>query len=87
MTISKTLTKTFLTCKGRLCEMDYDLNRLNKTSIRCLGTISIDLDKRLEFSFFTINDKIAGYTPTSWAKEFISSIVSATLGRELPFEE
>ena len=86
MTISKPLTKTFLSCKGRLCEMDYDLNRLNKTSIRCFGEISIDLGKRMEFSFFTIDNKVFGYTPTNWTKEFISILVYATLGRELPFE-
>ena len=85
MTISKTLTKKFLAFNGKICEMEYDLNRLNKTAIRCIGEI-FDLDKRMEFSFFTIDNKVSGYTPTNWTKEFISTLVSATLGRELPFE-
>lgn len=87
MLASNNFKKTKITLDRKEFDMEYDLAKVMEGSVRGFGNIYTDSEEPMEFTFFTLNNKIAGYTPMNGTKEFIGSIVSAVLGHELPFED
>lgn len=88
MLYSQNYQETNIIINGKQFKMEYDLaTTINANSVRAFGNIYLDPDNDpMEFTFFTINGKIAGYTPMNGTKEFIANIVSTVVGKELPFE-
>jgi hypothetical protein len=88
---SNNFQKTTITIDGKEFEMEYDLAKYDEKSLRAFGNIYTDPDdkendsKIQQFTFFTINNEIAGYTPMNGKREFISAIATAVLGVTLPF--
>lgn len=79
--------ETTITINGNQYKMDYDLATAKSGAVRAFGNIYVDSMKPIPFTFFTINNKIAAYTPKKEPKEFIGNVVSAVLGEDLPFYE
>jgi len=71
---------------GQQYKLEFNITNPMEGSITVFGNIYINSDDPIEFTFFTINNRIAGYTPMNGTKEFIGNIVSSILGHELPFE-
>jgi alpha-amylase/alpha-mannosidase (GH57 family) len=86
MLASNNFQETTITLDGKQYRMEYDLAAAIENSVRCFGNIYLNEDKPMEFTFFTLNNKIAGYTPMNGKKEFIANIVETTTGKNLPFE-
>jgi len=85
---SDNFKETVITINGNKYRMEYDVaTTINDNSLRGFGNIYIDADKDpVQFTFTTLNGRIAGYTPMNGTKEFISNLVSTVVGKELPFE-
>lgn len=79
--------ETEITIGGNQFRMEYDLSNVIPGSFRAFGNIYVNPEEPIEFTFFTINNKIGGYTPMNGTKEFIGSIVHAVLGQHLPYED
>ena len=84
---SNNYQETMITINGNQYKMEYDLaTTINDNSVRGFGNIYIESDNPMEFTFFTLNGRIAGYTPMDGKKDLIGNIVSTVVGKELPFE-
>src|SRR5215467_1225840 len=59
---------------GNRYRIEFDLSRLNENSVRCFGNIYINPEDPIEFTYFTVNNEIGGYTPMNAAREFIGDI-------------
>jgi hypothetical protein len=66
---SKKYKETRITIEGISYRMEYDLADTMPGSVRAFGNIYMDPEDPLEFTFFTINNQIAGYTPMNGTKE------------------
>lgn len=84
---SNNFQETSITLKNQQYRMEYDLADTIPGSVRAFGNIYVNDDDPIQFTFFTLNNKIAGYTPMNGTKEFIGNIVFTVLGYNLPFEE
>lgn len=83
--------ETTINIEGKELEMEYDFSDLDEKSSRGFGNIYTDPDdketddKIIQFTFFTLNNEIAGFTPMNGKREFISQIVKAVTGKDLAF--
>ncbi len=78
--------ETTIEINGKESRMEYDVAPAIQNSVRGFGNIYIDLEKDpMEFTFFTLNNQIAGYTPMNINREIISEIVEITTGSKLDF--
>lgn len=87
MFYSNNFQETTITINDEQYNMEYDVANLMPGSVRAFGNIYVIPDEPIEFTFFTISDRIAGYTPMNGTREFIGNIVSTVVGRDLLFEE
>ena len=84
---SENFKETTITINGEKCRMEYDVAPAIENSFRGFGNIYMaGKNEPLEFTFFTLNDQISGYTPMNIKKEIMADIVDATTGQRLPFE-
>ncbi len=69
-------------------KMEYDLKITPEGSYVASGNIYINGadEEPTEFTFFTINNRVAGYTPMNWKKEYIGAIVETVTGKKLPVD-
>lgn len=81
------LTTTF-TFEGKSFNMEYDLKITPEGSYVGFGNIYFKGkdEEPAEFTFFTINDRVAGYTPMNGKKEYIGAIVETVTGKQFPVD-
>lgn len=84
---SKNFIQKEIIIEGNSYQMEYDLKNAGEDSIVCFGNIHTDEERVIEFSFVTLNNKIAMYVPLNGSKEFISNIVTTIMNQEIPFED
>ena len=79
--------ETTIIIDGKEYKMEYDVSQAMEKSIRGFGNIYIDEEEPMQFTFFTIDNKIAAYTPMNGTKDFISNIVETATGHKFPFSD
>lgn len=80
--------QTVFNWEGQQFKIEYDLSTLSDKSSAGFGNIYIkEGEDPLSFTFFTINNQIAGYTPMNGTKDFISAIVETVMGVKLTFSD
>lgn len=87
MLFSNNFQTTIFTWDDKNFKMEYDL-RASPDGNSAFGNIYIngENDEPNEFTFFTVNGRVAGYTPMNGKKEYIGAIVETILGIKLPID-
>ncbi len=69
-------------------KMEYDLKISQQGAYVGFGNIYFNGEENdpAEFTFFTMNDRVAGYTPINGTKEYIGAIVETVTGKKLPVD-
>ena len=85
---SERFQTTVFNFQDKSFKMEYDLRITPEGSDVGFGNIYIkgDDEEPSEFTFFTINGRIAGYTPMNGTKEYIGAIVETVTGKKLPVD-
>ena len=85
---SERFQTTVFNFQDKSFKMEYDLRITPEGSDVGFGNIYIkgDDEEPSEFTFFTINGRIAGYTPINGTKEYIGAIVETVTGKKLPVD-
>lgn len=78
---------TTIVINGQQYPMEYELKEMMPKSYAGFGNIYVNQDEPFEFTFFTVNDKIGGYTPMNATRDLISNIVLTVTGVNYPFED
>lgn len=84
---SNNFQETMITINNEEYRIEYDVAPAIENSIRGFGNIYMDEENPLEFTFFTLNNQIAGYTPMNARRDLIANIVETTTGQRIPFED
>lgn len=84
---SDNFQETTITLNDHEYRMEYDVQQATVNSIAGFGNIYINEDEPMEFTFFTIDGRIAGYTPMNLKKEVIADIVEAAIGQRLEVDD
>ena len=76
---------TVFSFQNKSFKMEYDLRVTPEGSDVGFGNIYIkgDEEEPTEFTFFTINGRVAGYTPMNATKEYMGAIVQTVTGKKL----
>ena len=85
---SERFQTTVFNFQDKSFKMEYDLRITPEGSDVGFENIYIkgDDEEPSEFTFFTINGRIAGYTPMNGTKEYIGAIVETVTGKKLPVD-
>lgn len=85
---SEKFQTTVFNFQNKSFKMEYDLKMKPDGSDVGFGNIYLigEDEDPLEFTFFTINGRVAGYTPLNVTKEYIGAIVETVTGKKLPVD-